>query len=147
MPKIKYLGSSDIVTVGKGENFSGRLADPITSDVVWSAENNFVVDTDEAGLSPEAVELLLEDSERFKNVDGMKRIPSSLNERMFAGHKASADPDEVLPAGSVVETAEGGVQADDAPRTGASEAAAPAAAPTTTTGGSTRGRSTGGSTA
>lgn len=85
MAKIKYLGSADRVLVEKGENFSGRLADPLTKTVEWNAGNNFLIDSDEAGLSAEALSLLLEDKVRFKDVSDLKKIPTSLNEQIFRG--------------------------------------------------------------
>lgn len=93
MAKIKYLGTADRVVIKKGEKFAGRLADATTKDLVWDADNNHLIDSDEAGLSAEAVELLLEDTARFKDVTDLKRIPSSLNEQIFRGHKASVAAD------------------------------------------------------
>lgn len=90
MAKIKYLGSADRVVLEKGENFAGRLADPLAKEVVWDVSDNHLVDSDEAGLSADAVALLVEDKERFKDVTDMKRIPTSLNEQIFKGLPASS---------------------------------------------------------
>lgn len=127
MAKIKYLGSSDRRIIPKGTDFDGRLATKTTQDVEFNKSNHFVVDSDDAGLSKEAVELLLEDKE-FRDVTDAARVPSSLNERLFHGHKGSDDPEQV----GVVE---GGVQDEGAPRT-VSEGEGGRG--TTTTGGSTR---------
>lgn len=96
--KIKYLGSSTVRRLEKGEDWGGRLAAPLETAVVFGDANRQLIDTDEAGLSDEAVELLLEDPD-FKDVTDAKRIPSSLHEKMFLGHGAtirlpeSDDPD------------------------------------------------------
>lgn len=83
MAKILYLGTADEVTVEKGHDFHGRLADPITTNVVWDWSNNHLVDTDELGLSEDAVALLLEDKERFRDVTDLKRIPASGPAKMW----------------------------------------------------------------
>lgn len=148
MAKIKYMGTSDYRVLEKGHDFGGQLADPLTKEVVWSPENNHLVDSDEAGLSAEAVELLLavegtvygegstlaegEQSTartiaEFKDVTDMKTIPSSLNQITYRGHKARVARDEVIDEeDSVVET-------DDAPTKG--EKATAKAAATRTSGG------------
>lgn len=100
MSKIKYMGTADVVRLEKGENFSGRLAEPLAKEVEWDGANGHIVDSEEAGLSAEAVELLLEDTDRFKDVSDLKRIPASLNEQTFRGMKASTEaPNLVSPDG------------------------------------------------
>jgi hypothetical protein len=79
--KVKYLGTADRVIIRKGEKFAGRLSEGTTQDLVWDGSNNHLLDTDEAGLSEEALALLLEDDARFKDVTDMKRIPSSSTSR------------------------------------------------------------------
>jgi hypothetical protein len=58
--KIKYVGSSHVRRLDKGEDFGGRLAKPLEKKVEWNFANNHIVDAGEAGLSDAAVELLLE---------------------------------------------------------------------------------------
>lgn len=84
MPRIKYMGTADVRYIQAGNDFGGRLATPTPKDVVWDQHNNFIVDTDELGLSSEAVELLLTDSE-FLSVEGMEKIPLSEGDKMFRG--------------------------------------------------------------
>jgi hypothetical protein len=104
--KVKYLGTADRVIIRKGEKFAGRLSEGTTQDLVWDGSNNHLLDTDEAGLSEEALALLLEDDARFKDVTDMKRIPSSLNEQIFKGHKATVAADgEPEPVEDVDQTA------------------------------------------
>jgi hypothetical protein len=104
--KIKYLGTADRVILKRGENFAGRLADPLGAQVEWNAANHHLIDSEEAGLSEEALALLLEDDARFKDVTDMKRIPSSLNEQIFKGHKATVAADgEPEPVEDVDQTA------------------------------------------
>lgn len=93
MAKIKYMGSADRRILAKGENFGGRLADPLEKEVVWDTNSAHLVDSDEAGLSTEAVELLLEDS-NFKDVTDNKKIPASLNEQIFKGYGRSVPEGE-----------------------------------------------------
>lgn len=57
---IKYMGASDRRIIAKGENFGGQLAEPVAADVVWDWDNNHVVDVAEAGLSADAIDLLLD---------------------------------------------------------------------------------------
>lgn len=95
MAKIKYMGLADVRLLERGEDWSGRLADPLTSDLVFDRSNNWIVDTGEAGLSDEAVALLLEDSE-FKDVSSLKRIPANQHQRTFLGFPAHEDAEDVL---------------------------------------------------
>jgi hypothetical protein len=97
MAKIKYLGSADYAVLERGENFGGRLAEPLTKRVEFAATSGHLVDSEEAGLSPEAVALLLEDKERFKDVSDLSVIPTSLNEQIFRGLPKS-QKDEQQPA-------------------------------------------------
>lgn len=95
MPKIKYLGTAHVRRVDKGTDFGGRLAEPLTADIVWDLDHHHLVDTDDLGLSEEAVELLLEDP-NFRDVSDLKRIPSSLGEQLWRGapktvHDAQGD--------------------------------------------------------
>lgn len=71
---VKYMGSSDIFALNPGEDFGGRLATPLSKQVVWDWHNNHVVDTGEVGLSDDAVGLLLKDEE-FINVTGLETVP------------------------------------------------------------------------
>lgn len=114
--KLKYMGTSDYRVLEKGENFGGQLAEPLTKRVVWSPQNNHLVDTDEAGLSAEAVELLLaleglvygegntlsadeQDQDtgkvikEFKDVTDLKVIPPSLHQATFLGLKGIKNKD------------------------------------------------------
>lgn len=128
MAKIKYMGSADIRRIEKGERFGGRLAEGTSKDVEWSRENGFVVDTDDFGLSADAVSLLLSEPD-FKDVTDASRIPVSLNEKIFGGLSDPVTTDEV--AASAVDTE---------PVTGKKSGTAGGAGG----GGTTRGGSTGG---
>lgn len=86
MAKVKYMGVADVRSIPKGTDFDGRLADPTTKDLVFDRTNRWIIDTDEAGLSAEAVELLLED-DGFKDVTDLARIPSNEHQTTFLGHK------------------------------------------------------------
>jgi hypothetical protein len=93
--KIKYMGTADVRRIEKGADWGGRLADKLTSDVVWDWDNNHTIDTEELDLSEEAVELILEDPD-MKDVTDLKRIPTGGAEAMWKGVKqASAAPEGV----------------------------------------------------
>lgn len=92
MSKIKYMGSADVRRLNAGENFGGRLATPLSESVVWNAENNWVVDTDEAGLSAEAVALLSKEV-GFLDVSDLELVPVNDNQKIFRG---MSDPEPVV---------------------------------------------------
>lgn len=126
---VKYMGSSHVRVLEKGEDFDGRLADPLTDDLVWDQKNKWVVNVGE--LPTEAQDLLLEQPD-FKDVSDLKRVPSNLHQQMFLGHKASESVEDAV----VVETAKD-ESTDEANPEGGAESGTPAV---TNTGGSTRGR-------
>lgn len=154
MPKIKYMGSSHEHSLEKGENIGGRVQDEavLGSRLVFNQENNWIIDTEEAGLHDDFVSALLEaDPESFQDITGKTRVPSNLNERIFLGHKKSvaaddtpnlvADGGEVQPGGSAVGDGTAGTAAVGGSTAGDGSTATAA---TARTGG--RGRATGGST-
>lgn len=114
MAHLKYMGVADQAILKKGEDFGGRVSEGLASDVKFSRENNWTVDTAEAGITDDQVAALLDaDPDRFRDVTDLKRIPSNLNQRTFLGHKKTvesdgpneADPqarESVTPGGSVV---------------------------------------------
>lgn len=130
MAKIKYLGTADVCVLEKGENFGGRLAEPLPKRVEWNVDSAHLIDSDEAGLSADALTLLLEDRDRFKDVSDMSRIPTSLNEQIFRAmpkgetveqteepRPAEATPDATVEGGQVVDG--GQSVTGTAPRAGA----------------------------
>ena len=82
---VKYIGTADIARLPVGENFSGRLAEPLKKEVQFDWGNDHVVDCHKAGMSAEAIELLLEDKARFVDVTGKKVRPVGANERLWRG--------------------------------------------------------------
>lgn len=118
MAKIKFMGSSHVHTLGKGDDFGGQLSEGLSKDVTFNRENNWVVDTDDAGLSEAAVKVLT-DSGDFKDVSDLDRIPVNEHQKLFLGMKGT---EEVLgadaedkPKGS--EPAQGSTETDDTPGT------------------------------
>lgn len=95
MAKIKYLGSAQRRVLEKGEDFGGQLAKPLSSQVVWDNDNHYLVDSSEAGLSKEAVELLLVD-DSFRDVEGLKTIPLSVAEQRTMGRTGRVSAKEVI---------------------------------------------------
>lgn len=83
--KIQYRGTSDVVRILAGEDWGGRLADPISQKVEWNRKNNHLVSTDDVGLSDAAVELLLEDTDRFLDVTDREVIPINGWQKMWGG--------------------------------------------------------------
>lgn len=144
MSKVKYMGASDFVKLDEGENWGGRLAEPLEKEVLFSKDSGHLVDTEEAGLSEEAVELLLEDETRFKDVTGLKRIPANAYEKMFGGVVEKAAPNlvgeapEVIDADADADDDGGAADADVKGEQGSSATSAPAGGgAAATTGGST----------
>ena len=127
MPKVKYMGTADRYVLKKGEDFDGRLGTPVSKEVVFDKSNKWVVDTDEAGISSDAFDLLLE--EGFVDVTDKDRIPSNDHQKMFLGHGATR------PASNAEKEAAGDAE-DITPTPPKSRRGA---ASTTTVGGSTPG--------
>lgn len=100
--QIKFMGSSHIHTLEKGDNFGGRLGEGIPKKVVFDTDNSWVVDAAEVGLTDAAVDVLIESGD-FKDVTGMERIPTNLHQQIFLSMPASekvaavADADEEKP--------------------------------------------------
>lgn len=92
---VKYMGSADVRLIESGEDFAGRLATPVDKTVQWDKDNHWVVDTDEVGLSPEAIALLVEEPD-FQDVTGLERVPVNLVQSIFYGLKN--EPQEVAVA-------------------------------------------------
>lgn len=82
--KLQYDGTSDFVILNVGEDWAGRLATPLATKIVFSPENNHIVDSDEVGLSDVAIELLLEDP-AYRDVTDMERIPATQWQKMWGG--------------------------------------------------------------
>lgn len=98
MGTVKYMGSADVRILEKGETFAGRLGEPLSKGLVFSRENNWVVDSEEVGLSDAALALLLEEkledgTPAFRDVSGKERVPTNLNQQMFLGMKKTEDAD------------------------------------------------------
>lgn len=148
---IKYMGSANEKHVKKGEDFGGQLADPLGSDLDWDEDNKWVIDTSEAGLSDEAVELLLEvkttdpsgkEISEFADVTDAKRVPTNLFQQLYRGLPKTQEPvaagtEEPKSAADRKKAAE--AEADDDDDTEDTAAGSPG----TTVGGSTRGTRTG----
>src|SRR5688572_4002801 len=98
MAKIKYMGASHRHLLKKGDDFGGRLAEGISSEVVFDRSNNWVVDTDDAGLSEDAVKVLVESGD-FKDVSDRATIPPNEHQKIFLGMKSGEkveDEEQVL---------------------------------------------------
>jgi hypothetical protein len=120
---IKYMGTSTYRVLEKGEDFGGRLSKDaaLQGELRWTPENNHLIDTDNLDfeLSEDLIDLILEEEtgmfdsgqrnedgtptedntiqtmREFKDVTGLKRIPSSLHQQIYLGHKASTKADKV----------------------------------------------------
>ena len=127
--KVKYMGSADIRRLEKGEDFGGRLGEPLDRDIEWNWDNKHVIDTEEfSSVDDEFWSLLLDDPE-FKDVSGMKRIPTNGAQQTWRAMPKHEEGDEeraVSSASSVVgqSSAEAALAAS-----GSSTADAPPAAP------------------
>lgn len=96
MAKFKYMGTSDIRIIEKGDNFSGRLNGKVPVDLSWDWSNGHVIDTSDAkykDVEKEVWELVAEDPE-IKDVTELKKIPVGGAEAMWKSVKEStANPD------------------------------------------------------
>lgn len=121
--KVKYMGSADEATIPKGNTFGGTVSEPTTSDLVFNKANGWIVDVNDAGLTDAQIEALLEDSDRFKDVSGMARIPHNRHQTTFHARKSMGKTEEkVSEAESTVSdgtTTAGGSTAGKAPKGGA----------------------------
>lgn len=70
--KIKYVGDADVRRLLAGEDFGGRLGEPLDEDLEWSWDNNHLLTT--SVLSDDAMKLLLEDPD-FVDVTDASTIP------------------------------------------------------------------------
>ena len=111
--KVKYMGSADVRLIEAGENFGGRLATPVAETLRWDKDNNWVVDTDEAGLSAEAVALLLQEA-GFLDVSDKEVIPVNVHQSTFLGMK-DAEPVEAPAVETAVQPRPRGAVSDPVP--------------------------------
>lgn len=86
---VKYMGLSHVHRLDAGDDFGGRLKKPLANDVVFDESNRWVIDTDAAGLSKSAVEVLLTDPD-FLDVSDLELIPVNEHQKVF---KAMSDVD------------------------------------------------------
>jgi hypothetical protein len=117
MSKIKYMGSADVRLVEAGEDFAGRLATPLAETIQWDKNNNWVVDSEELGLSDEVVGLLLEEGQGFLDVTGLERVPVNLVQSIFYGLKDAPEAELVVADDDAVNAA-AEVTPNPAPRGG-----------------------------
>lgn len=116
---IKYMGTADEATVPKGTDFGGTVKEPTSVALVFDKSNKWVVDAEEAGLTQVQIDALLEDSDRFKDVTDMQRIPFNAHQKTFHPTKAQgASEAKVSEAASTVSdagtTAGGSTEGDTA---------------------------------
>lgn len=109
--KVKYMGLADVRLIEAGEDFNGRLATPVAETVRWDKDNKWVVDTDEVGLSADAVAFLVEDGQGFLDVTDLERVP--VNQVQATWYGLTDVQEEVVEEAPVAE-----VTADPAPRGG-----------------------------
>lgn len=152
--QIKYMGSSDSRSLKKGEDFGGQLSKDaaLDRDIVWSWDNNHVIDTDDyEGVSDAFWGLLIDyapaegGSKEFKDVSGLDRVPTNEAQQIWRGLKKTepaAPTDDTPPHEQGAENESGTAETDETDPdagSGVSEATDTAAS-TSTVGGSTSGR-------
>jgi hypothetical protein len=91
---VKYMGMSHEQHLLAGDDFGGRLAEGIPQTVVFSRANNWKVDAEKFGLSPEAVDVLVSTGD-FKDVSELARIPLNRHQTTFLG-MTDGDPETAL---------------------------------------------------
>lgn len=120
MAKLKYMGSSHVHTLEKGDDFSGRLSEGIPKTVVFDQSNNWVVDSEESGLSEEAIKILTDVGD-LKDVSDLKTIPANEHQKIFLGMKSGEANEDAgdeprgqnLPEGDEPAVGSGSSEVDD----------------------------------
>lgn len=87
--KIKFMGSAHVQLLEKGENFGGRLAEGLSKDVTWNQGNDWIIDSEDAGLTDVQVDQILSDSDYFKDVTELERIPLNEHQKIFLAMQES----------------------------------------------------------
>jgi hypothetical protein len=95
---VKYMGSSDIRELKRGETFEGRLTNGLQVDLVWDWSNHHVLDLhavptkDDKGedttvsLSDEVIDLIIEDNPgAFLDVTGQEVVEPNEAQRLWRG--------------------------------------------------------------
>lgn len=85
--KLKFMGTADVKEVRKGDDFGGVLSEGIGTDVVWSRENGWVVDTSQSPydeIPDEAWEYLII-NDNFLDVTEFVRVPLNEHQKTFLG--------------------------------------------------------------
>lgn len=81
---IKYMGSSDNRVIEKGEDFGGQLATPLSKTLIWNWENKHIIKTEDfEGVPDEVWDLVLEDTDDFKDVTDLSRIPTNAAQQIW----------------------------------------------------------------
>lgn len=110
--KIKYMGNASRRVIPAGSNWGGNLQKAIENDLVWSPENNFVLDTESAGLDDDQISLVMSEPS-MKDVTGENVLEPNRHQRVRQGIKGAVNleggeiPEEV----SEEETSENGIPA------------------------------------
>lgn len=144
--RIKYMGTSDVRTLSKGEDFDGALAPEaaLTTDLRWDEDNRFTIDTTDDKLKDVPAEfwteLLAYGDGEFKDVSGLKRIPPSEGQKLWRGAKAPVENPHVEVADDSESTdSDNEDDTDETPKAGVgSDAGATAAGGSTPRGGARR---------
>jgi hypothetical protein len=100
--KIKYMGGADRRVLPVGEDFGGRLATPLAKAVEWNWAHRHTIDTDEASLPDEVIELILE-LDDFEDVSGRKVIPTNVAEQRWRGLPRTITEDTPIPEPTFVQ--------------------------------------------
>lgn len=117
--KLKAMGSAHEHVLEEGDDFGGRISEPIPNRVVFDRSNNWVVDTAGAGLTDAAAKVLVESGD-FIDVTDMETVPYNEHQNIFlalgveeAEAKAAAEAAEAEAAAAALAAAEDSESSDD----------------------------------
>jgi len=110
---IKFMGRVDRRVIPAGEDWGGRLQDPLSRDLVWDKSNNWILDVSD--LPAEVVALVLAEP-NMRDVTGQRMVPPNDYQKAYLRMKDVEIPaspsDEGAPSENPGERPlEGGVEA------------------------------------
>lgn len=94
--RLKFMGSSDVKELQKGDTFGDTLAEPLPVTVTWDKSNGWIVDTSDTKYSdiPDEVWEYLIVNDAFKDVTDFVRTPLNENQKIFMGLREGDQPTE-----------------------------------------------------
>jgi len=83
--KIKYMGTADRRVIPAGDTFSGRLATPLPTAIVFDWDNHHTIDSETMPEQPDGFWVLMQQEPGFQDVTDLAIIPYNDAERLWQG--------------------------------------------------------------